>query len=49
MVNVKIGVVGFGEFSVSHLNIFLKHPQVDLVVGAELNEERRNAVSRNLA
>lgn len=45
MVNVKIGVVGFGEFSVSHLNIFLKHPQVELVVGAELNEERRNAIS----
>lgn len=42
---VKIGIVGFGEFSLSHLDIFLKHPDVDLVVGAELNEERRKAVS----
>lgn len=42
---VKIGIVGFGEFSLSHLDIFLRHPYVDLVVGAELNEERRNAVS----
>ncbi len=43
--NVKIGIVGFGEFSLSHLDIFLKHPQVEKVVGAELNPERRKAVS----
>ena len=42
---VKIGIVGFGEFSVSHLDIFLRHPQVELVVGAELDEGRRNAIS----
>lgn len=43
--NVKIGIVGFGEFSLSHLDIFLKHPRVERVVGAELNPEKRNAVS----
>ncbi len=42
---VKIGIVGFGEFSLSHLDIFLRHPDVETVVGAELNTERRNAVS----
>lgn len=44
---VKIGVVGFGEFSLSHLDIFLRHPDVDLVVGAELNPEIRSKVSEN--
>lgn len=38
---VKIGIVGFGEFSVSHLEIFMKHPDVEYVVGAEINPERR--------
>ena len=35
---VKIGIVGFGEFSLSHLEIFLRHPDIDLVVGAELKK-----------
>lgn len=42
---VNIGIVGFGEFSLSHLDIFLKHPLVSRVVGAELNDEIRNTVS----
>lgn len=42
---VKIGIVGFGEFSLSHLDIFLRHPDIDLVVGAELNSERRKSVA----
>lgn len=42
---VKIGIVGFGEFSLSHLDIFMHHPDVDLVVGAELNSEIRNSVA----
>ena len=42
--SVKLGVVGFGEFSLSHLEIFMNHPYVDLVVGAEINPERRRFV-----
>ena len=41
---VKIGIVGFGEFSLSHIGIFMAHPSVEKVVGAELNEERREFV-----
>lgn len=43
--SVKLGVVGFGEFSLSHLEIFMNHPNVELVVGAEINPERRKFVS----
>ncbi len=41
---VKIGIVGFGEFSLSHIKIFLAHPDIEYVVGAEVNEDRRRAV-----
>lgn len=41
---VRIGIVGFGEFSLSHIEIFMAHPDVETVVGAELNDERRKFV-----
>lgn len=41
---VKIGIVGFGEFSLSHVEIFKNHPDVECVVGAEINPERRKFV-----
>lgn len=43
---VNIGIVGFGEFSLSHIEIFMAHPDVCRVVGAELNEERRSFVRK---
>lgn len=45
---VKIGIVGFGEFSISHIEVFLNHPDIDLVVGAEMNEERRKFIGETL-
>lgn len=42
---ISIGIVGFGEFSVSYLDIWLKHPKVEKVVGAEFLDERRKDVS----
>ncbi len=42
---VRIGIVGFGEFSKSHLEIFINHPDIELVVGAELNDERRSLIA----
>ena len=42
---VRIGIVGFGEFSKSHLEIFINHPDIELVVGAELNDERRRLIA----
>ena len=41
---VRIGIVGFGEFSLSHIEIFMAHPDVEEVVGAEINPERRKFV-----
>ena len=42
---IKIGIVGFGEFSESYLDIWLNHPMVEKVVGAEIIEERRNHIA----
>lgn len=42
---ISIGIVGFGEFSISYLKLWLKHPNVFKVVGAEMLEERRNKIS----
>ncbi|MBQ4109561.1 MAG: Gfo/Idh/MocA family oxidoreductase [Clostridia bacterium] len=41
---VRIGIVGFGSFSLSHLEIFMAHPDVEKVVGAEILDERRKFV-----
>ena len=41
---VNLGVVGFGSFSKSFLELFLKHPDIERVVGAEFLEDRRNEV-----
>ena len=38
---VKIGIVGFGEYSESYLDLWLNHPLVEKVVGAEFIAERR--------
>lgn len=44
---IKIGIVGFGEFSESFLDLFLTHPDVEKVVGAELMKERREHIMQN--
>lgn len=41
---VRLGVVGFGEFSISHLDIFIHHPDVEYVAGAEILPERRELI-----
>lgn len=43
---IKIGIVGFGEFSESFLDLFLTHPDVEKVVGAELMPERREHIQK---
>ncbi len=43
---IRIGIVGFGEFSQSFLKLFLTHPDIELVVGAEFMPERREEVRR---
>lgn len=42
---ISIGIVGFGEFSESFLDIWLEHPGVGKVVGAELIDERRKHIA----
>lgn len=42
---INIGIVGFGEFSESHLDLWLNHPLVDKVVGAEIIDERREHIA----
>jgi predicted dehydrogenase len=44
MSKISIGIVGFGEFSISYLDLWLKHPNVKKVVGAEILEDRRNQI-----
>mgnify|MGYP004526294363 CR=1 FL=1 len=46
---IKIGIVGFGEFSESFLDLFLTHPDVERVVGAELMPERRAHIEKQFA
>lgn len=41
---VKLGIVGFGEFSESFLEIFKAHPDIDYVVGCEIVEKRRKHI-----
>ncbi len=41
---VKIGIVGFGEFSESFLPLFIAHPDVEYVCGAEIYEPRRKHI-----
>ena len=41
---VNLGVVGFGSFSKSFIELFLKHPDIERVVGAEFLEDRRTEV-----
>lgn len=43
--NVSIGLVGFGEFSESFLELWINHPLVNKVVGAEIIPERRTHIS----
>lgn len=45
MKKMTIGIVGFGEFSESHLDIWLHHPGIEKVYGAEMIEERRNHIA----
>ncbi len=42
--DVRLGIVGFGEFSESYLDLWLAHPRVGKVVGAEIIPERRKHI-----
>lgn len=42
---INLGVVGFGEFSRSFLELFIHHPDVACVKGAEIMESRRKEIS----
>jgi len=41
---VNLGVVGFGGFSLQFLELFLHHPGIGMVKGAELVKERRDRI-----
>ena len=41
---INLGVVGFCSFSKSLIELFLKHPDIERVVGAEFLEDRRKEV-----
>ena len=43
--SLKLGIVGFGEFSESYLDIWLEHPLIEKVVGAEFIPERRDHIA----
>ena len=45
MNKISIGIVGFGEYSESHLDIWLNHPLVERVVGAEMIPQRRQRIA----
>ena len=38
---MKIGIVGFGHYSFQYMDIWMKHPLIEKVVGAEFLDERR--------
>lgn len=45
MEDIRIGIVGFGEYSVSYIELWLNHPKISKVVGAEYIPERRKFIS----
>ena len=45
MKKVSIGIIGFGEYSESYLDLWLNHPLVEKVVGAEFIAERREHIA----
>ena len=44
---INIGIVGFGEFSESYLDLWINHPMVEKVVGAEIIKERREHIENS--
>lgn len=42
---LNIGIVGFGEFSRTFLELFIHHPNVEAVKGAEIMDERRQEIA----
>ena len=46
MKKISIGIIGFGEFSESYLDLWLNHPLIERVVGAEMIAERREHISK---
>ncbi len=44
MKKMTIGIVGFGEFSQSYVDIWLEHPGIEKVYGCEMIEERRKHI-----
>lgn len=43
---MKLGIVGFGEFSRSFMEIWMNHPGIKKVVGAEIIDERREYIAK---
>lgn len=43
---IRIGIVGFGEYSRCYLDLWLNHPLVEQVVGTEILPSRREEISR---
>ena len=46
MKKISIGIIGFGEFSESYLDIWLNHPLVEKVVGADMIRARREQITK---
>lgn len=42
---ISIGIVGFGEYSESYMDLWVNHPLVEKVVGAEFIQERREHIA----
>lgn len=42
---IKIGIVGFGEYSQSYIDLWMKHPLIEKVVGAEFIPSRREHIA----
>lgn len=45
MNKLKIGIVGFGEYSQSYMDLWMNHPLIEKVVGAEFISSRREHVA----
>lgn len=45
MNKLKIGIVGFGEYSQSYMDLWMNHPLVEKVVGAEFISSRRAKIT----
>lgn len=46
MKKVKIGIIGVGNIAESHINAYLKNPNVELYAFCDINEKRLNEMSK---